>query len=759
MLPLCGSAPENVTLGPPVPSTSTLSLSTCLAPHLCLRALPAATRASLDEPEGPSWAPDQSHRPHTLPSFPTVHMPPAAAVVPDVTADAFRALSPADRLHALTPRDSFPCTGAAWNPLARELLLTLHHHPSGVLCTGLTAEDPFLASVSLMWAVATDSLAHLDMESLRNHANQTAWITYGMALDSLVAFHAQATPAQLTDLHSEAALFVARYGDQSLRTMSQDEFLMVLSGEHEIKPPAMRLPVVFWLLSWAAKQAGSALACPDLLPADPPSPVPTNCVLTSNQWVKELRSHGPDGDGKLCHPGLLMRLYASKERWRKEAAEDAAEDPWLLQLRSLSSTDASDFLTRLDSLAAVPENKAEEHAQPLLTLARAHQLGSKAYGNINGVRTTAALVGVAKSLWLTCPSYRQPMLRADLSRYVDVIEEKFENNNLQDLKTKSLEAVVKLLERHDSHGIPYGDVARKLAMHAAVSDKASQSLLVVSSEDSFRLALVHTYRGIETKTGVTQVMQTLQQELKKKATDTAFDWVLRRGATPTQPAPPHTPATQRIVTPGVQDSLLPPSTTSAASQPRASPPGRRLLMLRDLDSVGEANLMSASVQLTHLLVTPITLTPIMVKRRVGVASVDESVWASLFSSCTERTYLDTASVPPRWSVTIASTRPDGSPVTLTSDACDASSMAPPAPSAAPRDKAKRGNKRPPLGELPDARRPPPQRWDPSSDSVVVGVPGRWAPPLPAPWPATAPPAAPGNTRGVETAPFDGVARR
>ena len=85
------------------------------------------------------------------------------------------------------------------------------------------------------------------------------------------------------------------------------------------------------------------------------------------------------------------------------------------------------------------------------------------------------------------------------------------------------------------------------------------------------------------------------------------------------------------------------------------------------------------------------------KRRVGIASVDESVWSSLFSSCTERTYLDTASVPPRWSVTIASTRPDGSPVNLTSDACDASAMAPPAPSAAPKDKAKRGNKRPPVG--------------------------------------------------------------
>ena len=80
----------------------------------------------------------------------------------------------------------------------------------------------------------------------------------------------------------------------------------------------MRLPtVIYWLLSWAAKQAGSALACPDLLPSDPPSPVPTNSVLTSAQWVNEPRAHGPDGDGKLCPPGLLMRLYARRSAGTK----------------------------------------------------------------------------------------------------------------------------------------------------------------------------------------------------------------------------------------------------------------------------------------------------------------------------------------------------------------------------------------------------------------------------------------------------------
>ena len=50
--------------------------------------------------------------------------------------------------------------------------------------------------------------------------------------------------------------------------------------------------------------------------------------------------------------------------------------------------------------------------------------------------------------------------------------------------------------------LPYGDEAWHLAMHYAVSDRASQSLRVVNSEDTFRHVLVQTFRGIETNEGV-----------------------------------------------------------------------------------------------------------------------------------------------------------------------------------------------------------------------------------------------------------------
>ena len=70
-------------------------------------------------------------------------------------------------------------------------------------------------------------------------------------------------------------------------------------------------------------------------------------------------------------------------------------------------------------------------------------------------------------------------------------------------------------------------------------------------------------------------------------------------------------------------------------------------MLRDLESIGDTHLMAASVQLTHLLLTPITLTTQMIRRRVGIATVDESVWASFFTSSADRTYLDTSTVPPQ----------------------------------------------------------------------------------------------------------------
>ena len=99
-----------------------------------------------------------------------------------------------------------------------------------------------------------------------------------------------------------------------------------------------------------------------MLPSDPPIPIPPNSVLSPAQWVNELRSHGPDGNGKLCYLGLLMGMYASRERWRREAAQDLSQHLWLLQLRSLVLANCTNFLVRLDCLAEVPDNKAEEHA-------------------------------------------------------------------------------------------------------------------------------------------------------------------------------------------------------------------------------------------------------------------------------------------------------------------------------------------------------------------------------------------------------------
>ena len=108
--------------------------------------------------------------------------------------------------------------------------------------------------------------------------------------------------------------------------------------------------------------------------------------------------------------------------------------------------------------------------------------------------------------------------------------------------------------------------------------------------------------------------------------------------------------------------------------------------------------MATSVQLTHLLLMPITLTPQMIRRRVGIASVDESVWASLFNSGAHRTYLHTSTVPPQWSFTLASTRRDGSPIVLSSDVCNASALAPAPTQATPKNRPKKDNKRPRQGD-------------------------------------------------------------
>ena len=170
------------------------------------------------------------------------------------------------------------------------------------------------------------------------------------------------------------------------------------------------------------------------------------------------------------------------------------------------------------------------------------------------------------------------------------------------------------------------------------------------------------------------------------------------------PPPPRSNRHPASLTPGLQDALLPSPSRATTATPPPTPPGRRLIMLRDLDSIGETHLMAASVQLTHLLLTPINLTPHMMRRRVGIACIDESVWASLFTSSADRTYLDTSTVPPQWSVTLASTQRDGSPVVMSSDVCDASTAAPSPSQTSPKDNPKENNKRQLPANLPDARR-------------------------------------------------------
>ena len=115
---------------------------------------------------------------------------------------------------------------------------------------------------------------------------------------------------------------------------------------------------------------------------------------------------------------------------------------------------------------------------------------------------------------------------------MEVFGEKLENNNVRDQKTKSLESIVKVMEQPNSQNIPCADSTRKMAMHDAVTDNVSQSLPFMSSGDTFRRALVQTFKRIETKRGVSQVTKTLPPELKGRASDNAFCWVLCRSATP-----------------------------------------------------------------------------------------------------------------------------------------------------------------------------------------------------------------------------------
>ena len=73
---------------------------------------------------------------------------------------------------------------------------------------------------------------------------------------------------------------------------------------------------------------------------------------------------------------------------------------------------------------------------------------------------------------------------------------------------------------------------------------------------------------------------------------------------------------------GLQDTLL---ARQHNPEPKPNLPGRHVLMIHDLGSVTEDPLMSARVQMTHLLLTPVTLTTQMLWQRVAIMTIDELV--------------------------------------------------------------------------------------------------------------------------------------
>ena len=72
---------------------------------------------------------------------------------------------------------------------------------------------------------------------------------------------------------------------------------------------------------------------------------------------------------------------------------------------------------------------------------------------------------------------------------------------------------------------------------------------------------------------------------------------------------------------------------------------------------------------------------------------------------------------------------------------------------------KKNNKWPLQGDLIEAQRPRPAKWDCSHNAVVMAQTGQCPPPLPAPWPRSVPLPALGSARGGDTAPFNGTAHR
>ena len=107
-----------------------------------------------------------------------------------------------------------------------------------------------------------------------------------------------------------------------------DEFVEVLAGTRKAQPVLLRIPLLHWLIAWAADCDGSAVAYPKIHSQDPPGKevgkIPGPSPLGKREWELELQRQFDDKS--LLAPDVIVALRA------KVAQGSEAAPTWVSML-------------------------------------------------------------------------------------------------------------------------------------------------------------------------------------------------------------------------------------------------------------------------------------------------------------------------------------------------------------------------------------------------------------------------------------------
>lgn len=345
-------------------------------------------------------------------------------------APAFAALSALQQQLQLRGREAFPYTRIGWDAPNNTVLLTAKHIESNIEVANIPARPDLTSSIGLWWCVLVERLPQVDRTILIEKIDAVSWRTYSELISEIIEFAATASNNQKSEMLQSICTELEDTGAaRELRTKSFEELMLVASGDNEVSPKLARLKILWWFAKWDARRRGKELGPATLNYTQ--AKTPEESEMSKQQWEAEIRRQ--QSDRRLNFPNILERIQ--EKRRENQGNPEAEQNPaWFELLKNRAGPENANIYSRLNALAAVPQEDLKRVSAAILTICANNTVDSRSREIIAKATSAEVLASTVRSAWSTSSIEKQNAMTSHFEKLLNHLDEQYATSQLKDQK-------------------------------------------------------------------------------------------------------------------------------------------------------------------------------------------------------------------------------------------------------------------------------------------------------------------------------------